>query len=410
MAGKSKKGNQESAVTTNKPVIDKNKKIKSMQEALNKKYGPNTVMQASSAEAIEKMTPKFVKVPSREVRIALNCEGFTKIVEIYGPNSAGKTKFAIETITCNQKEDPNFWTAWIETEDSIQVSDLLDMGVDMTRVIYVSQDECGSAERVMDIIRTILEDDAIDFVVVNSIAGLCPKDEISNDLDKNNIGLIARLLSKFFRVSIGFIGKNKKTIMFINQTRTNIGQMFGDPMQSTGGVALGFYASQRIKFTRLSIQKDDPIDKEDGVKIKADVTKNRLSGKKNPYKSATYYAKFDKGIDSVIPIPDCLKEKGIMTLSGAWWYYPSKENVQTVAGVECKFSSRKNLLDVLYTNEEFFNYFLDLIDENDLVSNATDEDLEAIRKEEEELAKFAAIDESVRMEEENGADQEQFNE
>lgn len=305
MAGKSKKDTAQ--IVSSPGLVDKKKKIASMQDALNKKYGANTVMRASSAEAIERMTPKFVKVPSRELRIALNCDGFTKIVEIYGPNSSGKTRLAMETIAFNQKEDPDFWTAWIETEDSVQEEDMVNMGIDMSRLVYVSQNDCGSAERVMDIIRAILEDDAIDFIVCNSIAGLCPKDELSNDLDKNNIGLIARLLSKFFRVSIGFIGKNKKTIMFINQTRTNIGQMFGDPMQSTGGVALGFYASQRIKLTKLSIQKEDPIDKEDGVKIKADVTKNRLSGKKNPYKSATYYAKFESGIDSVIPVPDLLR-------------------------------------------------------------------------------------------------------
>lgn len=403
-----RKKDQPEVGSSKAPAGGKVAAVKKMVAEINKKFGDNTVVTGGSEVAKDLMTPRFFDIPSLEVKKILHCDGFAKIVEIYGPNSSGKTRFLMETIALNQKLDPNFWAAWVETEDSIQEQDMIDMGIDMDRIIYISQSECGSAERVMDIVRAILEDPTVDMVAINSLAGLCPAVEVVDDMGKANVAPIARLLSKFFRLTVSAIGKNKKCIVFINQVRTNIGQMYGDPMQSTGGVSLGFYASQRIRFNKVMVKDSDPITKEEGVKISVITTKNRFAGKNNPYTATDYYATYEHGIDSTIIIPSLLKESGVMRNAGAWWYYEDQNGQPlTIAGVECKFRSKGALLEVLYANEEFKKFFLDKINEASIVKSVSDEEMVQIQKEEAMINSFSVVDEEVRMEEEQAQKEEE---
>ena len=344
---------------------DKKKALEALKSKINKQFGADTVMTAKEAADKGKLSKKVIPTPSLELNDALHCGGLSGIVELFGPNSSGKTSLAIDTIVLAQKNDPNFVVAWLETEGSVTETILQDHGVDLDRVIYWRQEDAGNAESALDIARAFITGGDVDAMVVNSIAGLCPKVENEDDLEKQNIALVARLLSKFFRVATGVASKNDVTMIFINQVRDNVGQMFGDPATTTGGKALAFYASQRIRMSQKKIMAGDPIKEEEGVKIGCIVKKNRFAGKNNPFTKCDYYATFENGIDSTIPMPQLLLDNGIVRNKGAWWYYED-ENGQPIVidGIPGKFGSRNAFLTTLRTNKAWYDAMLNLLSGN----------------------------------------------
>lgn len=375
---------------------DKMKRLQASMAQINKRYGAGTVMSASDAAAQGKLSKKVLPTPSLELNDALHCGGLSGIVELYGPNSSGKTSLAIDTVVKNQQADENFVVAWLETEGSVTQDILEDHGVDLSRLIYWRQEDVGNAENALDIARGFIVGGDIDMMVVNSIAGLCPKVEGEDDLEKQNIALTARLLSKFFRVATGTASKNDITMVFINQVRDNVGQMFGDTSTTTGGKALAFYASQRIKMNRNKVMAGDPIKEEEGVKISCIIHKNRFAGKHNPFTKCIYYATYAGGIDSVVALPQLLLNAGIMRQAGAWWYYEDAQGqLITVDGIVGKFSSKNNFLDVLRTNTAWYNEMISRLSGGLASVQSAEEMAEA---EAENAAANALMDEVNRLE------------
>lgn len=366
---------------------EKMKRLQASIAQINKRYGANTVMKASDAVAQGKLTKRIIPTPSLELNNALHCGGLVGIVELYGAAGSGKTSLAIDTIVKNQREDENFVAAWLETEGSVTEQILADHGVDLDRLIYWRQEDVGNAENALDIARGFIVGGDIDFMVVNSIAGLCPKVESEDDLEKANIALVARLLSKYFRVATGIASKNNITLLFINQVRDNVGQMFGDVAISTGGKALGFYSSQRIKMNRNKVMAADPIKEEDGVKISCIIHKNRFAGKNNPFTKCVYYATYANGIDSIIPMPQMLLDAGIMRQAGAWWYYEDEQGqLITIDGIVGKFNSKNAFLNILRSNKAWYDEMLNKLSRNNsTISVQSAEEIAAIEKENEEI-------------------------
>lgn len=376
---------------------DKLKRLESLKTSINKKFGEGTVMTAKEAADSGKLSKKVLSTPSLELNDALHCGGFSGIVELFGPNSSGKTSLAIDTIVKNQNDDPNFVVAWLETEGSVTEQILKDHGIDLERVLYWRQEDAGNAESALDIARAFITSGDVDAMIVNSIAGLCPKVENEDDLEKQNIALTARLLSKFFRVATGVASKNDVTMIFINQVRDNVGQMFGDPATTTGGKALAFYASQRIRMNQKKIMAGDPIKEEEGVKIGCIVKKNRFAGKNNPFTKCDYYATFENGIDSVIPLPTLLLANGVMRNAGAWWYYEDAQGqLITIDGIPGKFKSKNAFLDVLRTNKAWYDEMLSKLGGN-LSSDQDDVEMQEIEQENNEINDL--MDEVLRTEE-----------
>lgn len=358
---------------------NKKKLLQDSIKQINKRFGAGTVMKASDAITEGKLKKRVIPTPSLELNDALHCGGFCGIVELYGPNSSGKTSLAIDTLALNQKKDPDFVGAWLETEGSVTEEILRNHGVDLERLVYWSQEDVGNAESALDICRGLVTAGAVDLVVVNSVAGLAPKTETEDDLEKQNIALVARLLSKFFRVITGICSKNDITMIFINQIRDNVGVMFGDTSTTTGGKALAFYASQRIKMNRNKIMAGDPIKEEEGVKISCISHKNRFAGTSSPFTKCIYYATYANGIDSVIPLPQLLLEANIVRQSGAWWYYEDAQgNVIEIDGMPCKFSSKNNFLDALRTNSRLYN---ELVSKINCSQGLTDYEVSEIEEE-----------------------------
>lgn len=362
---------------------EKKKNLMKTINGINKRFGANSVMLASDAAKQGLLTKRRIKTPSLEINDMLS-GGFTGIVELYGPTGSGKTSLAIETIAHNQKEDPEFIAAWLETEGSVTEEILQKHGVDMERLVYWRQEDVGNAESALDISRAIIAGGDIDMMVINSVAGLAPKTETEDDLDKQNIALVARLLSKYFRVITGQASKNNVTILFINQVRDNVGAMYGGPT-TTGGKALGFYASQRVFMNQNKLEASDPIKKEEGMKIGCISKKNRFCLNGDPFTKCVYYVTYVNGIDSIVPIPAMLISKGIIKQSGSWLSYEENGKIASVEGVMCKWQGKNNFIDALRTNEAFKTFFVGKLD--NLSVRQTDEEIAETEREEKELAK-----------------------
>lgn len=352
---------------------EKQKAINELMGKLDKQFGKGVVMKASDAAKAGLLTKKIVSTPSVELNKSLY-GGFCGIVELFGPHSSGKTSLAIDTIVKHQKEDPDFQTAWLETEGSISEQILADHGVDLERLTYWEQEAVGNAETALDISRAIINSGAYDLIVLNSVAGLTPTVETDEDLSHNNIGTTAKLLAKYFRNITGSLNKHKMTFLVINQVREKIGQMFGNPETTPGGRSLAFFASQRVRMSKLKIVAADPISEEQGVKIGFSVQKNRQAGVHNPFTKGEYYATFAHGIETIVIIPALAEESGVVKHGGAHWYYTNN------AGEELHFKSKNDFLEVLRNDEALRNEILDKIEAKSQTQEEIDEAIRAQNK------------------------------
>lgn len=326
---------------------------------INKKFGEGKV--GTLKEKEEDLTIKFYKTPSVEFNNMLG-GGFAqgKLIELYGANSSGKTSMAMETIAHNQAKDPEFLAGWFETEESFDFEYAELLGIDTERMYIWDQRQTG-AEEGLDILRALVVDGSFDMIVINSVAGLTPKKELEDDMEKANIALQARMMSKLMRVITGAAAKNKCSIIFVNQLRTNVGQLFGNPNVPTGGKALGYYASQRIGMRKNKLQSTDPIDDTEGVKIHCIVRKNRVLHV-NPYRQCDYFARFGKGIDNKVQLPKLLVDSDIIQKGGGWYKYVDDEGENIVInGMEMQFHGKTALLEALDIPEieEYFYKVLD---------------------------------------------------
>lgn len=365
----------------------KRKNIKNLISQINKKFGDSTVNILSDVE--ESLRIRRLKSPSVEFNIMLG-GGLPvgKTTEFYGENSSGKTSKAIEIIKYNQKINPDFITGWFETEDSMDTDTLAAHGLDMDRVVYWDQRHVA-AEKGFDILRSFVESGEFDFIVVNSIAGLCPEKEVSDDMQNANIALTARLLSKLFRVVTAPAAKTGTTLLFINQLRQNVGQMFGNPNTTTGGKALGYYASVRVGMSRVKLEAADPITADEGVKIKCKTIKNRFIHS-NPFRECTYFARYGEGIDTISEMPDILAREGIVSKSGSWFNYLDESgSTKVVDGMTCKFRSKAVFVSALRENnalkEELEKKIYQAIESRRTGIALSEDEIEEIKKNEKKL-------------------------
>lgn len=371
---------------------EKKKGLSNVLAQMNKRFGAGVVALAKDKE--DELKTEFIRTPSHEFNAMLG-GGFAKgrIVELYGENSSGKTTMLIETIAKNQKENPDFTAAWFETEGSIDQQTLEMFNVDLERLVFWNQDDVG-AEQGLDILRGLVGSGEFDLVVINSVAGLAPKKEIEDDIEKQNVALTARIMSKLMRVLTGSAFKTKTCVAFVNQTRVNVGQMFGDPTTTTGGKALAFFATTRVHMRRAKVMAGDPIKEENGLKICCRVIKNRLA-KKNPFTTCEYFAIYGEGIDTLTELPAMLEREGIMRKSGSWYYWEDENgNVINFKGLECKFKSKAILVDALRDNPELADQLSKMLDEIITTGKVTqfslsDEEIGEIKRLEAELNESA---------------------
>ena len=330
--------------------MESDEKLKALDAALGqieRQFGKGAIMKLGDPSV--QMNVETIPTGSLSLDIALGLGGIPKgrVIEIYGPESSGKTTVTLHMIAEVQKRGGI--AGFIDAEHALDPVYAKNIGVDIDN-LYISQPDCG--EQALEITETMVRSGAVDIIVVDSVAALVPKAEIDGDMGDSHVGLQARLMSQALRKLTAVISKSNCTVIFINQLREKVGVMFGNPETTTGGRALKFYSSVRLDVRRIEALKQggEVI----GNRTRVKIVKNKVAP---PFKEAEFDIMFGQGISTQGDILDLAAENNIINKSGAWYAYEGnkigqgrenakqylKDNPQICAVVERKVRELFNM-------------------------------------------------------------------
>jgi len=315
-------------------TVDKAQSLKAALQQIEKEFGKGAIMRFGDEGNVQKV--EAISTGCLTLDIALGIGGIPKgrIIEIYGPESSGKTTVALHCVAEVQKAGGT--AAFIDAEHALDPVYAGKLGVQLEN-LYISQPDNG--EQALDIVETLVRSAAIDLIVVDSVAALTPQAEIDGDMGDSHVGLQARLMSQALRKLTAISSKSKCTIIFINQLREKVGVMYGNPETTPGGKALKFYASVRIDIRKADALKDgsDVV----GNHVKAKIVKNKVAP---PFKVAEFDIMYGSGISNVGCVLDLAVEKGIIQKGGSWFSYNDEKIGQ----------GRDRVLEYFKSNPDFF--------------------------------------------------------
>ncbi|MBQ3293362.1 recombinase RecA [Candidatus Saccharibacteria bacterium] len=325
-----KKETQAGGEKTNKD--GKNEALSLAIAQITKQFGDGSIMKLGETP---KMDVKLLPSGALSLDLALG-GGWPKgrIIEIYGPESSGKTTLALHAIAEIQKQGGQ--AAFIDAEHALDPAYAKRIGVD-TGNLLISQPDNG--EQALEICETLVRSNAVDLIVVDSVAALVPQAEIDGDMGDTQMGLQARLMSQAMRKLTGIISKSKATVIFINQIRMKIGVMFGNPETTTGGNALKFYASVRVDIRRIGQIKDG--DAVSGNRTKIKVVKNKIAA---PFRTAEFDIMYNEGISKTGDVLDLAVEHGVLEKAGAFIKYNGETLGQGRETVKKLFKEKPELM------------------------------------------------------------------
>ena len=291
-----------------------NSRVKALELAVSqieKQFGKGSIMRLGKGEFVADMP--VISTGSLGLDAALGIGGFPRgrVVEIFGPESSGKTTLSLHAVAAAQKDGGT--AAFIDAEHALDVHYAKKLGVNIDELL-VSQPDSG--EQALEIVETLVRSAAVDIIVIDSVAALVPRAELEGDMGDAHMGLQARLMSQALRKLTAIISKSRTIVVFINQIRMKLGVMFGNPETTTGGNALKFYTSVRLDIRRIESLKDGQTMVGNRVRVK--VVKNKVAP---PFRQAEFEVMFNEGISRVGELVDLGVDKGIIDRSGAWYSY-----------------------------------------------------------------------------------------
>ena len=317
-----------------KDIKDKDKALEQVLQDIEKQFGKGAIMKLGSSEHME---VEVTSSGSLALDVALGVGGYPKgrIIEIYGPESSGKTTFALQAIAEVQKSGGR--AAFIDAEHALDPVYAKNLGVDINELL-LSQPDTG--EQALEICEALVRSEAVNIIVIDSVAALVPQAEIDGDMGDSHVGLQARLMSQALRKLSGTINKTKTTAIFINQLREKVGVMFGNPETTPGGRALKFYAT-----IRLDVRRGEQIKMADqviGNKTNIKVVKNKVAP---PFKTATVDIMYGEGVSHEGELIDIASDLNIIDKSGAWYSYNGEKIGQGRENVKITLKENKVLMD-----------------------------------------------------------------
>lgn len=313
--------------------LEKKEALDKVLATIEKQYGEGSIMKLGQDA---KLNIDSIPTGALALDIALGIGGIPKgrIIEIYGPESSGKTTLALHIVAESQKLGGN--AAFIDAEHALDPGYAKKLGVDVENLI-ISQPDTG--EQALEITEALVRSNAVDIVVIDSVAALVPKTEIDGEMGQATIGLQARLMSQALRKLTGAINKSKAAVIFINQLREKVGVIYGNPETTTGGRALKFYSTIRLDVRRIEIIKkgDSPI----GSRVRVKVVKNKVAP---PFKEAEVDIMYGTGISKTGNILDVAADMGIVKKAGSWYSYNDEKLGQGREKSKDFLDSNPNLL------------------------------------------------------------------
>ena len=296
-----------------KDTMDRQKALEAAVSQIERAFGKGSIMKLGQKDSV--VETEVVSTGSLGLDVALGIGGVPRgrIIEVYGPESSGKTTLALHIIAEAQKKGGT--CAFVDAEHALDPSYARKLGVNLDELL-ISQPDAG--EQALEISDTLVRSGAIDVLVVDSVAALVPRAELEGEMGDNHMGLHARLMSQALRKLTGSVSKSKTIVIFINQIRMKIGVMFGNPETTTGGNALKFYASVRMEIRRVGAIKDR--DEVVGNQTRVKVVKNKLAP---PFKVVDFDIMYGEGISKTGELIDLGVKAGVVEKSGAWFSYNS---------------------------------------------------------------------------------------
>jgi len=321
-------------MATDKTITEsKSKALGLALDQIEKQFGKGSIMKLGESH---KTNVECVSTGSLSLDIALG-GGIPKgrVIEIYGPESSGKTTLSLHAIAEVQKSGGT--AAFIDAEHALDPAYAKRIGVDIDNLL-LSQPDNG--EQALEIAETLVRSNAVDLIVVDSVAALVPRAEIEGEMGDSHMGLQARLMSQALRKLTGVISRSKTTVIFINQIRMKIGVMFGNPETTTGGNALKFYASVRMDIRRIAqIKQGEEVI---GNRTRVKVVKNKIAP---PFRQAEFDIMYNQGISCEGDILDLATEKGIVEKAGAWFSYGGQKIAQGREGAKKYLNDNPKIMD-----------------------------------------------------------------